>query len=47
MLTYWTEYDSFEEDLFNNLLVEEDRFMSYSWVVHIDFGKVPGLKEGT
>ena len=32
----WTEYGSLEEDVFENLSVEEDKFMSYSCAV-LDF----------
>ena len=32
----WTEYGSLEEDVFENLPVEEDKFMSYSCAV-LDF----------
>ena len=34
----WTEYGSLEEDVFENLPVEEDKFMSYSCaVLDLDF----------
>ena len=39
----WSEYESFEQNMFDNLPVEEDRFMSYLCAVNTDFVKAEEL----